>query len=116
MGTSTADTAPPVNIQVNGVKEKKIFLASIHTKTAIRNRFSKLLKEITSSVAPVPDAHNYIKHPTNTKAKFLISGAIYNSFVQEKDNSMAANNRRVSLAAGCCKVMVHILLSTLVNS
>ena len=70
MGTGTSNTAPPLNIQVNGVK--KLLLGQNPHKASGPDQISpKFLKELASSIAPTLSL--IIKLPMN-RVRFLMTG------------------------------------------
>ena len=113
MGTSTANNAPPLNNQVNGVK--KLLLRQNQHKARGPDRISpRFLKEIASSIAPALTLmfqafYEQGQIPDDWKRAFVTL------LFKKGDKSKAANCRPFSLISCYFKVMEHIVHSNLMK-
>ena len=113
MGNSTVNSAPPLNIQANGVK--KLLLSQIPHKSSGPDQSSpRFLKELASPIAPAlaliyPASYEQGQVPDDWKRAFVTP------LFKNGDKSKASNYRPVSLTSCCCKVMKHIVHSHLMK-
>ena len=110
---STVNSAPPLNIQVNGVK--KLLLSQKPHKASGPNQISpRFLKERASPIAPAltliyQASYEQGQVPDDWKSAFVTP------LFKNGDKSNACNYRPVSLTLCCCKVMEHIVHSHLIK-
>ena len=103
--TSTTNTAPPLSIQVNGVK--KLLLSHDPDKASGPDQISpRFLTEMASSIAPAltliyQASYEQDQIPDDWKNAFVTP------LFKKGDKSKAANYLPVSLTSCCCKVMEH---------
>ena len=109
MGTSTTNTAPPLNIQVNGVKE--LLISQNPHKASGPDQISpRFLKEMDSSIAPALTLVYQVSYEQGQ-----IPNDWKRAFVTPLLKTGAANYRPVSLTSCCCKVMENVEHSHLIK-
>ena len=106
MGTSTANTVSPLNIQVNS--EETASCLNSHKASGPNQISPRFLKEMASLLAPVltliyQASYEQGQIPNDWK------GAFVTLLFKKWDNSKAANYWPDLLTSYCCKVVEHIV-------
>ena len=104
-GTSTPNSAQPLNIQVNGVK--KCPLARLYTRLRHGPYHTKILEGQCTSTAPAPTLiyqafYEQGQIPDDWKRAFVTP-------LSKKGDEGNAIYRPVSMTSCCCKVVEHIM-------